>query len=358
MRAAIIQEYESPIVVDDVDPVALASDEVRVRIGASGVCHSDLSATRGQYPLRLPTLLGHEGAGTVEEVGAEVFELRKGDRVIGSFVASCGSCYQCLRGRSFICERQPDFARRTRARRRGEDLRALAGLGTMAEEMTVTRANLVKVESDLPDGQLALIGCGVTTGVGSALWTAGVEAGSSVAVFGCGGVGLSVVQGARIAGAAMIIGVDPFEMKRQAALDMGATHAVDPAERDPVEEIRSLTKGRGAEYTFEVVGSVETMRQTYEAAVAGGTVTFVGALGRDAELRLPANALHAQAKRVLGSAYGSAQVRRDMPRLIALAEAGRLDLGAMVTNQLKLEQVNEALRALDEGQTIRSVLVP
>jgi S-(hydroxymethyl)glutathione dehydrogenase/alcohol dehydrogenase len=169
---------------------------------------------------------------------------------------------------------------------------------------------------------------------------------------------LSALQGAYIAGAAQIIAVDPFPAKRAAAMQLGATHVVDPNEGDAVEQVKALTGGRGAEYTFEVVGLLETMRQTYDAAAMGGTVTYVGALRSDVELSLPANGLHADAKRVLGSVYGSAQVRRDMPRLVALAEAGRLNLGAMVTRRVGLDDVNDALAAIDAGETIRSVLIP
>jgi S-(hydroxymethyl)glutathione dehydrogenase/alcohol dehydrogenase len=171
-------------------------------------------------------------------------------------------------------------------------------------------------------------------------------------------VGLFVLQGAYIAGAAQIIAVDPFPFKRKAAVEHGATHTVDPGEGDPVAQIFEITGGRGAEFTFEVVGLLETMRQSYDAACVGGTVTFVGALRQDVELPLPANALHAQAKRVLGSSYGSAQVRRDMPKLVALAEAGRLDLGGMVTRRVPLDEVNSALEAIDSGEVIRSVLIP
>jgi S-(hydroxymethyl)glutathione dehydrogenase/alcohol dehydrogenase len=247
---------------------------------------------------------------------------------------------------------------RPRVTRGDQELIAMTGLGTMAEQMTVNQANLVRVETDLPDEHLALIGCGVTTGAGAAMWTARVEPGTSVAIFGCGGVGLSALQGAYIAGAAQIFAVDPFPAKRAAAMQLGATHVVDPNDGDAVEQVKALTGGRGAEYTFEVVGLLETMRQTYDAAAMGGTVTYVGALRSDVELSLPANGLHADAKRVLGSVYGSAQVRRDMPRLVALAEAGRLNLGAMVTRRVGLDDVNDALAAIDAGETIRSVLIP
>jgi S-(hydroxymethyl)glutathione dehydrogenase/alcohol dehydrogenase len=226
----------------------------------------------------------------------------------------------------------------------------------MAETMTVNEVNVVKVATDLPDEQLALIGCGVTTGVGSALWTAEVKPGSSVAVFGCGGVGLSVLQGARIAGAAQIIAVDRFASKRAAALRFGATHTVDPAAGNPVGQVKSITNGRGAEYTFEAIGSVDTMAQAYDSACRGGAVTMVGSLSADARFILSANSIHLDAKRLLGSAYGSAQVRRDIPRLIALAESGRLDLGAMVSRRIGLADVDAAFEAMEQGEVIRSVI--
>jgi S-(hydroxymethyl)glutathione dehydrogenase/alcohol dehydrogenase len=234
----------------------------------------------------------------------------------------------------------------------------MTGLGTMAETMIVNESSLISITTDLPDEQLALLGCGVTTGVGAALWTASVEPGTSVVVFGCGGVGLSAVQGASIAGAAQIIVVDPLAKKREAAIAFGATDAVDPGDGDPVEQIRALTGGRGVEFSFEVVGLLETMRQSFDAACMGGTVTFVGGLRQDVDIALPANALHAQGKRIMGSVYGSAQVRRDIPRLVALAEAGRLDLSGMVSRRLRLDDVNDAIGAIEAGEVIRSVLVP
>jgi S-(hydroxymethyl)glutathione dehydrogenase/alcohol dehydrogenase len=358
MKAVILEQYNKPLVVDDVEILPLASHDVLVEIGASGVCHSDLSASRGQYPFTLPIVLGHEGAGIVTDVGSDVSTLKRGDRVIASWVSFCGRCYQCVRGRGHLCETSGSLATIPHVRRNGKEFYAMTGLGTMAETMTVNEASLIRIETELPDEQLALLGCGVTTGVGAALWTARVEPGTSVAIFGCGGVGLSAVQGASIAGASQIIVVDPLPMKRDAALSFGATDAVDPAAGDPVEQIRSLTGGRGVEYSFEVVGLLQTMRQAFDAACMGGTVTFVGGLRQDVDIALPANALHAQAKRILGSVYGSAQVRRHIPRLVALAEAGRLDLGGMVTRRVTLDDVNDAIDAIEAGEVIRSVLVP
>lgn len=358
MRAVILEEVNQPLVIDEVEPLVLEAHDVRVQTGASGVCHSDLNYVRGLHGLTLPIVLGHEGAGRVLEVGSEVTGLRPGDRVVTAWASFCGECFQCVRGRGHLCEAQPGLAGLPRVSRGDRTLPAMTGVGSMAELMTVNQANLIKVETDLPDEQLALIGCGVTTGVGAALWTAQVEPGTSVAVLGCGGVGQALIQGAAIAGAARIIAVDPFALKRDEGARHGATDLIDPAEGDPVEQIRSLTGGRGAEYTFEAVGLVTTMRQAFDAACRGGTVTFVGAPPADLELPLPANALRAEAKRILGSHYGSAQIRRDMPRLVALAESGRLDVASMVTRRMALSEVNAAIAAIESGEVIRSVLLP
>jgi S-(hydroxymethyl)glutathione dehydrogenase/alcohol dehydrogenase len=243
-------------------------------------------------------------------------------------------------------------------RRNDVDIPTMAGLGTMAEVMTVNEASVVKVSTDLPDDQLALIGCGVTTGVGSALWTAGVRSGSTVAVFGCGGVGLSVLQGARIAGAAELIAIDPMPLKRAAALNVGATHCVDPTADDPVARVLEIAEGRGAEFTFDAAGTLDTMHGAYNAACRGGTVTMIGALSPELEFRVPANGVHMHAKRILGSVYGSAQALRDIPRLVRLVETGRLDLQTMVSRRIGLDDVNNAFTAMEQGEVIRSVIVP
>ncbi|MFC3174293.1 Zn-dependent alcohol dehydrogenase [Novosphingobium bradum] len=356
MKAVIIEEFGAPVQLREVEPQPVSPCEVRIEVGASGICHSDYSIASGQYPaMTIPLVLGHEGAGRVIEVGSAVRRVAPGDRVICTFVPACGICWQCLSGRSHLCETNGKVEK-PKLMYDGRLIAALSGLGTMAPLMTVHETNVVKVETDLPDEQLALIGCGITTGVGSALWTARVEPGASVAIFGCGGVGLAVLQGARIAGAAELIAVDPFASKREMALAMGATHAIDPTAEDPVARIREITRGRGAEYTFEVISTPATMRQTYDAACNGGTATMVGSLSPSLELALPANGIHLTGKRLLGSAYGSAQVQRDMPRLVALAEAGRLDVGSMVSRRISLGEVNEAFDAMKRGEVVRSVI--
>jgi S-(hydroxymethyl)glutathione dehydrogenase/alcohol dehydrogenase len=231
-------------------------------------------------------------------------------------------------------------------------------LGTMAEYMTVHEDFLVKVQTDLPDEQIALIGCGVTTGLGASLWTARVSVGSTVAVFGAGGVGIAAVQGAVIAGAAKIIVVDPAPAKKAMAESFGASHFIDPTAHDPVEQIRALTGGRGVDYAIEVVGNVDVMKQAYFATSKGGTVCFVGGVKADVMISLPANDIHRDAKTIVGCNYGSARVRTDFPKIIALAESGHLDLGKMISRRYPLEGINDAFDAMDRGEVVRSILVP
>jgi S-(hydroxymethyl)glutathione dehydrogenase/alcohol dehydrogenase len=357
MRAAVFLERDQPLTVEDVSTIDPGAGEVLVRINASGVCHSDLSVINGTLPLRGPLILGHEGAGIVEAVGTDVHRVAVGDRVIGSFIPACGVCWFCLHDQSNLCEQTYPVMFVPRAHRAdGTDVVAMTGLGTFAETMTVSQHSVVKVETDLPDEQLALIGCGVTTGVGAALNTARVEPGSIVAVIGCGGVGQAVIQGARIAGAARIIAIDPVALKRDAALTFGATDVIDPTDVDAVKAVRELSGGRGADYAFEVIGTAATIRQAVETARSGGTAVMVGVPRLDADLAIPAMSVLTE-KHIVGCVYGSAQVRRDFPRLISLVEQGRLDVGHMVSRTMPLDDVNEAIRAMQSGEVIRSVLV-
>jgi S-(hydroxymethyl)glutathione dehydrogenase/alcohol dehydrogenase len=356
MRAAIFTGTLE-LSVEDVTPVDPGPSDVLVRIGASGVCHSDVSAANGTIPTPPPCILGHEGSGTVEWVGAEVTRVAVGDHVIASFVPACGNCFWCLRGESNLCAMSNEvFVTPKALRADGTTAISMTGLGTFADQMTCNQANVVKVDTDLPDAQLALIGCGVTTGVGAALNTARVTPGSTVAVIGCGGVGQAVIQGARIAGASRILAIDPVELKRKTAESFGATDLVDPGAGDAVAQVRELTGGIGVDYAFEVIGLTETMQQAYTMARRGGTAVVVGMPKWDAQLTLPAFSLFYEEKTILGCMYGSAQVRADFPRFVGLVEAGRLDLGSMVSAQIGLDDVNDAFRAMQAGEVIRSVI--
>jgi S-(hydroxymethyl)glutathione dehydrogenase/alcohol dehydrogenase len=233
---------------------------------------------------------------------------------------------------------------------------AMTGLGTFAEQMTCNEGSIVKIESDLPDEQLALIGCGVTTGVGAALNTAEVQPGTTVAVIGCGGVGQAVIQGARIAGASRIIAVDPVELKRKTAEQLGATDFVDPGEGDAVAQVQQLTSGRGVDYAFEVIGLPETVLQAYNMIRKGGTAIMVGMTRAEAQVTLPTFDLFFNEKTLKGSKYGSGQVRRDFQRFVDLIETGRLDTNSMVSKTIKLDDVNDAFTAMEKGEVIRSVI--
>jgi S-(hydroxymethyl)glutathione dehydrogenase/alcohol dehydrogenase len=358
VRAAVFEEIGAPLSVEHVTPGEPGPRDVVVRVMASGVCHSDLSVVDGTIPLRKPAILGHEGAGLVESVGTQVTRVAPGDRVIASFIPACGACRACLAGRSNLCDATRAISRQRRgARADGSALQPMSGLGTFAEAMVCDEMSIVKVETDLPDEQLALIGCGVTTGVGAVLNTAQVEPGSSVAVVGCGGVGQSVVQGAGIAGAGRIIAIDPVAMKRETALALGATDAIDPADGSVVEQVHALTDGVGVDYAFEAIGNPAMIREAFELTRPGGACVVVGVPRADADLSFPAMGLIFGERRVLGSLYGSAQVRRDFPRLVRLAESGELQLDAMVSRRIHLHEVNDAFAALRAGEVIRSVIV-
>jgi S-(hydroxymethyl)glutathione dehydrogenase / alcohol dehydrogenase len=358
MRAAIFVGQDQPLSIEDVEPMPPGPQDVVVSVGASGVCHSDLSVVHGYVPLPPPTILGHEGTGTIEEVGPEVVGLKKGDRVIASFTPACGVCYWCLNDESNLCQESFAYGMIPRAKRSdGSISSTFTGLGTFSDVMTVNQASVVKVDTDLPDEQLALIGCGVTTGVGAALNTAKIRPGSTVAVIGCGGVGQAVIQGARIAGASRIIAVDPVELKRKTAEQQGATDMVDPGAGDSVGQVQGLTGGRGVDYAFEVIGLPETVVQAYGMARRGGTAVVVGMPRMDSQVTLPGFQLFYDEKKLLGCVYGSAQVRRDFQRLIGLIETGRLDVGSMVSARIGLDDVNDAFRAMEAGEVIRSVII-
>jgi len=358
MRAAVAYDVGKPLVVEDLALPPVGPNDVLVRVAASGICHTDLAAIDGLTPTAFPFVPGHEGCGVVEKIGSDVRRVRIGSRVLASVSPACGSCWWCINGMSNLC----DIGNTVRTAPRwtvadGRSAVALCGCGTFAEAMVVNEASVVPVETQLVDEELALLGCGVTTGLGAALNTAGVAPGSSVAVIGCGGVGQSVIQGARIAGASVIVGIDPVASRRQASLSVGATHVVDPSVANPVEQVQDLTAGRGADFSFEVVGRVELMTQALDMTRRAGTVTFVGMPPMDSVLSLPAFRTIFSGKRILGSVMGGAQVLRDFPKFIGLAESGKLDLGSLVSRRIKLEDINDGIDALHRVEGVRTVIV-
>ncbi|MFC4111877.1 Zn-dependent alcohol dehydrogenase [Nonomuraea zeae] len=357
MKVAVSYEPNKPLVLEDLPTPEIGPRDVLVRVAASGICHTDLTSIN-RAERTTPLVPGHKACGTVEAVGPDVRRVKAGDRVLASVSPACGACWWCVNGMSNHCERGAARMAPRFDLPDGRRAPALCGCGSFAEAMVVDEATVVAVRTDLPDEQLALLGCGVMTGVGAALNTAEVRPGSSVAVIGCGGVGQSVIQGARIAGASVIVAIDPSPGRREASLHAGATHAIDPAGGDPVEQVRALTGGRGADHSFEAVGLPHLMVQAFDLARAEGTVTLIGMPpAMDATLTLPAMSAIFTGKRIQGSVAGGSQILRDFPRYIRLAETGRLDLSSMVSRRITLDQVNEGIELLERGEGVRTVIV-
>ena len=355
MKAAILWELNKELDVrDDVSLTDLGPGEVHVKIVSSGVCHSDVSAQNGTIPSGTPCVLGHEGAGVILEVGAGVTDVKAGDHVILSFTPACRKCKNCLRGQSNLCDTMIGMMTSAHFIVDGKTITGMAGCGTFAEEMIVPDNACVKIDDDIPLGIVSLIGCGVMTGVGAAINTAKVTPGSSVVVFGAGGVGISAIQGARIAGAAEILAIDTVDSKLDAAKKFGATHACKPEDFEALKN--EITGGEGFDFALECIGLPTTIRATYDAARRGGTAVIVGVGRLDQKVEFSAFELFYAEKTLKGSMFGSANVHVDMPKLLRLWKAGKLDLEGMITRRMKLDEVNEAFRAMQAGEVVRSVL--
>ncbi|MFE3997101.1 Zn-dependent alcohol dehydrogenase [Streptomyces goshikiensis] len=358
MRAALQSEIgqDKLEVVEDMEAVGFGPGKVRIRIRATGLCHSDLSAMSGVLPQPAPFIPGHEGSGEIVDVGDAVTTHRIGDRVLVCWLPPCGHCPACKRGQGHLCLEAfgnvatPNFRRAGT----GTDVFGFAGTGTFAEEMVVPAACAVPIPDDLPYDIAALIGCGVTTGLGAAINTAQVEAGSSVAVIGCGGVGISVIQGAKVRGAAQIIAVDPVASRREAALRFGATEAVAPEAFADAKN--RITAGEGFDYVFEVVGKSATTRTAYEMTRRGGSVVVVGAGALDDDYSVNMFSLFFDEKKILPSMYGGGDVLRSYERTIALWRAGRVDLAGLITHRVHLAEINDALDQMHTGVALRTCI--
>lgn len=364
-RAAVLTTVGAPLVVrDDVEVLPPGPGEVRVAVAASGVCHSDLTLREGVLPIPLPAVLGHEGSGIVEEMGPGVEGLAPGDHVVLSWVPQCGACYYCRRGAPWLCQ-QADAVLMTgglldgtpRLRLDGRDLFQMQGVGTFSETLVVPAISAVPVPHDLDLTIAALIGCAVLTGVGAALNTADIAPGDCVVVVGCGGVGLNIVQGARIAGAGEIVAVDVHASKLELAEALGATATVDSSRWDPASLVRTLTGERGADVAFDAVGRPETIHQTVDLTRRGGQAVLVGLPSLDVSLNLPAFlGVILAARTVKGCWYGSADTRRDIPRMVGLHRRGDLRLEELVTRRIGLEELDDAFAAMQAGEVARSVV--
>ncbi|WP_428343155.1 Zn-dependent alcohol dehydrogenase [Mycobacterium sp.] len=358
-RGAILRAVGEPLQVEEITLAPLAPEQVRVRIAASGVCHSDLSQATGALPAGTPCVLGHEGAGVVEAVGSDVRQVAPGDHVVIAWVAACGQCWFCLRGEVHLCRNaiRDTYSMPYATDTAGTALFTSMGVSSFATATNCLARAVVRIDADIPLEIASLIGCGVATGAGAALNTAPVEHGSSVAIIGLGGVGLASLMAAKVRGAAEIIAVDPVASRREAAVALGATHIVDPTDSDVVKSIRAITGRRGADYIFEVVGRQATIETAVEATRRGGTTCIVGAAPPGETLSLSAYDLYMHGKSLVGCQYGSVVPGRDFPLLLNLWRTGRLPLEQLITGRIPLDEVNGAFDDLRTGRGIRSVIV-
>jgi S-(hydroxymethyl)glutathione dehydrogenase/alcohol dehydrogenase len=359
VRAAVLREFRVPLVIEELELDPPKAGEILVRMAASGVCHSDLHVVQGIHPTELPVVLGHEGAGVVEEVGPGVDGLEPGDHVLLTWLPYCGRCRHCARGWPNRCENVAWYDATMedgtcRFHRDGARIHHY-NTSSFSERSVVPARTAIPVDRDLSLTELALMGCAVMTGVGAVLNTARVRPGDTVAVVGCGGVGLNVVQGAKIAGATTIVAVDVVAGKLDLAQELGATHGVDASSEDAVEMVRELSHG-GVDHVFEALGRTETIETALALAGRGGQTVLIGMAPPDARIQLDALTTTLEERCVRGSWYGSCVPRRDFPLLVELYRAGRLRLDPLIAT-CDLDDVNDAFRRMEAGETARSVIV-
>jgi S-(hydroxymethyl)glutathione dehydrogenase / alcohol dehydrogenase len=364
VRAAVFRGPGEPVQVMDVDLAGPEAGEVEVAIAAAGVCHSDLHIVRGDWPHPVPVVLGHEGSGIVTALGPGVTDLAVGDHVVLSWVPACGQCRYCLAGRPAQCRLVAEvvapggvlYDGTSRLRAGGVPAHHYLGVSSFAERAVVPASGAIRVRADAPLDLIALVGCAVATGVGAVRNTAGVQAGASVAIIGCGGVGLSCVQGARLAGAARVVAVDVVADKLMLARRLGATDVVDAASSPVVPALRALVPD-GLDYVFDAIGKIETTEQAIAALGLGGSAVIVGLPPAGQRARFDPLALAESDQRILGSNYGSSVPQRDIPELVDLLMTGELDLESMVSARRPLAQAGPALDDLAGGHALRQLLI-
>ncbi len=357
MKAAVLHRANEPLTIEEVSLAKPGPREVLIRTVAAGICHSDLHFADGAYPHPMPCVLGHEAAGIVEAVGEDVTYVKPGDPVVTCLSVFCGYCEQCLTGHPSLCQTAeiklpPGVSQRLSWK--GGLMHQFLNLSSYAEQMLVHEHALAKIRPDMPLDRAALIGCGVLTGVGAVFHTAKVEPGTSVAVIGCGGVGLACVNGAALAGAGRIIAVDTVPAKLELAKKLGATDTIDAKAGDPAKQVMALTSG-GVHYSFECLGAKATAEQAFRMLAPGGTATIVGMIpvGTKIELHGPD---FLRERKIQGSLMGSNRFRVDMPRLIEFYLQGKLQLDHLISGKLALEQINQGFDALRAGTAVRNVI--
>ena len=365
MQAIVFRGVGHTLEVSEISVDQPRAGEVRVRIAAAGVCHSDLHVLKGDWELPTPLVMGHEGSGVVTALGEGVTKVKVGDHVVLSWVPACGKCRNCRAGKPARCELVAKvvapggvlYDGTPRFHLQGERIHHYLGVSSFAEEVVVPESGAIPIRADAPLEAVSIVGCAVATGVGAVLRTAQVEAGSTVAVIGCGGVGLSVVQGAKLAGAERIVAVDVLAAKLEVAARLGATDLVDASAADPVERVRELTGG-GADYVFDAIGKVATTEQAIAMLGIGGAAVIVGLPPAGAKAQFEPLALAEADQRILGSNYGSIQPERDVPWLVDLYMEGRIRLDELISGRRPLAEASAALDDLAAGRVLRTLLIP
>ncbi|MGW5648477.1 Zn-dependent alcohol dehydrogenase [Saccharopolyspora sp. NPDC003752] len=356
-KAAVLETAPGPLVISDVDLDSPGPNEILIRTAAAGVCHSDLHFMEAKYPHPLPVVLGHESAGVIEAVGSAVTGLAPGDHVITCLSVFCGHCEYCTTGRPNLCTKE-DVVRPAdgpqRLSRGGEPMHQFLNTSSFAEHMLVHEHAAVKIRPDMPLDKAALIGCGVTTGLGAVFNTAGVRPGETVAVIGCGGIGLAAIQGAAIAGAGRVIAVDRLPGKLRLAAKFGATDVVDASDVDAVQAVLELTSG-GVEHSFEAVGLASAAEQSFQMLRPGGTATIIGMIPFGEKISLDGYSFLRERK-IQGSTMGSNRFRVDMPRYVDMYLSGKLDLDSMISGTTTLAGINEAYENLKRGEVARQLI--
>ena len=357
MKAAVCYGFGKPLVVEDIEMAPPGEGEVKVRLAATAVCHSDVHDIKGELPGPVPFVGGHESAGYVDETGPGVTSVKVGDPVVVSLLISCGECYYCITGMPHLCLNRFDSPKNVRLRnKKGESLAQRGSMGGFAEYILVNESQVVKVPDDMPLDRAALLACGVITGFGGVVNRAMVRPSQSVVIMGAGGVGINAVQGAAYVGAYPIIIVDVLDSKMKLAMDFGATHTVNAKDENAAETIRNLTRGMGVEYAFVTVGSIAAIKQGISFTAPRGTTVLIGLPPATEQLCVSPLELIPGEKNLIGGFMGATNLRVDIPNLIELYQRGKLKLDELITGRYPLERINDAIELTEKGEGLRNVI--
>lgn len=358
MKAAVCYDYAKPLVIEDINCAKPGPGDVKVKMAATAICHSDIHIIKGELPFPPPLVAGHESAGYVTEVGEGVTNVKVGDHVVASLLISCGKCKPCTTGRPHLCEAQwPRMMNSPYSTKDGKSLAQAILIGSWAEETVIHESQCVKIPDDMPMDRACMLACGVITGFGAVVWRAKPGIAESCAIIGCGGVGLNAIQGAALSGAYPVIAIDTVDAKLEAAKKFGATHGVNSAKVDPIQAVKDLTGGRGADYCFVTVGAIQCMNQSIEMIGTSGMAVWVGLPKAGDQTPVTPDALIRWEKTITGCFMGSTNLKNDIPKLVALYQAGKLKLDELITHRFPLDQINEAIDEVLAGKALRNIIM-